>query len=312
VLELLLFFLGSRGILDTLSGGMYRELSFHLLSRLVLGIGPGMPNSLLLQTQAASHLVVCAFLLFYMINKGSRGRANVAILAVLFLLFLLVITNMSLLIFFLVAAGVWAIRATLKKRIWAILAIGVITAVFYDQILLVFLYRVSTDGAIDPDLLNYYLYFFTIPIVNLADAGGMQFFFGHGMDTVELESGEIGAVTIAFVGGVYVVVLLFAWLGCILLEAFGSYRRFFKSPDPVTQSWISLLFVNLVLCTAWALSTGHYMIILIPGGTHLFAFSLAIVIGINHHLKMLRKTPARSALPVLPRERPAGESPRAG
>jgi hypothetical protein len=307
VFELLLFSLDARSVLETLSGGRYRELSFHLLSKLILNIGNGMPNSLLLQAQAASHLVGSAYVLFYLASDAARSRGNVAILAALFVLFLLVMTNMSMLVFFIAAVAVWVIRASVRTKFSALLVIVAFMAIFSDRILPVVLYRFYDGSTLDPYLLDYYLWYFTVPITNLADARPLELLFGHGMDTDMLESGEIGVVTMAFIGGVYVIGLMFAWFAGIAIAGFRSYRKFRNARDPQTAAWTSLLFVNLVLCAAWALSTGHYMIAIIPGGMHLFAFGLAIVIVAHNRLRKSQPARPRKVAYATPLPQPYGE-----
>lgn len=291
VFELLMFYFDSGHIFQSLSGHRYRELTFYLLRF----IGTGAPNSLLLQTQAASHLVGSAFFLFYLASYGKRGLVNVATLLLLFLLFVLLITNMSLLIFVLLALAVWMIKTNLKSRISVLLILMSVTYILFDEILSIVLYRVYGGNQ---DLFDDYLWRFTVPISNILNAPPLQLLFGHGIDTEALESGELGFATMAFVGGVYVIVLLFVWLSRILIVGFMRYQRLKNDRDPIVAAWRSLLFLNIILCAAWAMSTAHYMIILIPGGMHLFAFSLAIVITANGRLRKLRPRRAWQELPA--------------
>ncbi len=289
VFELLMFYFDARSIFHILSGDRYREFPFHLLSTIVLNMGNGAPNSFLLQTQAASHLVGCAFLLFYLASYDKRNGIDLTILFLLFLLFLLLITNMSLLVFVILAAAVWMIKATPKTKILASLSLISAGYIFFDEFARIILYRVYSEGSLNQRLFEEYLWYFTVPITNVLDAHPLQLVFGHGPDKDALESGELGFATMAFIGGVYPIGLLFIWLAAILIAGLIWYRRTRNTRDSTVAGWRSLLFINIVLCSAWAMSTGHYLIVLISGGMHLFAFSLAIVITAIGRLQKLRQ-----------------------
>jgi hypothetical protein len=290
--ELLMYFLDLQSVFRMIAGDRYRELPFHLLGRLALDIGNGAPNSLLLQAQAASHLVVCALLFAYLASAGKRGVRDWLVLIGLLLLFLLLITNTSLLILVVLAFALWVVRSSWSARVVGLMLALLAAWILQDQLLSIVLYRVQ-----EQQLLDLYIWYFTVAFSNVWDAQLMQFLFGHGVDRDALESGELGFVTVAFIGGVYVVGLLSIWLLSILGRGLLTYRRNRNSADPDAAAWSALLFVGVVLSVAWIMSTAHYLILLIPGGLHLFAFGLAIVIRASTELAKRRVRVARKIAP---------------
>jgi len=284
IIELLLFYFDLRYVLSALSGDRYRDIYFALLVRIDPRFGNFAPNSMLLQGQAAGHLVMAAFLLFYLASGGKPGRSNFLVLTLLFLLFFVVTSNTSLVILIILFAAIWMIRANLYVKVLTMLLLPLIAYLFLDAFLPTIFYQFYEGGALAQSF-DLYWWLLTIPFVNLLDAQPMQFFFGHGSDREALESGELGFATVAYIGGVYVVGLLFIWLSSILIAGFMRYQRFRNARELNVAAWSSLLFVNIILCAAWALSSAHYLIVLIPGGMHLFAFSLAIVITANSRLR---------------------------
>jgi len=218
-------------------------------------------------------------LLAYLASAGRRRVRDWFVLIGLFLLFLLLITNTSLLILVVLAFALWVFRASWSARVVGLMLALLAAWILQDQLLSIVLYRVQ-----EQQLLDLYIWYFTVAFSNVWDAQLLQFLFGHGVDRDALESGELGFVTVAFIGGVYVVGLLSIWLLSVLVRGLLSYRRNRNSADPSAAAWSSLLFVCVVLSAAWIMSTAHYLILLIPGGLHLFAFGLAIVIRANTEL----------------------------
>ena len=276
VFELVMFYLDSRIIFDILSGGRYRELPFQLLSTIDSRLATGGPNSLLLQAQAASQLVVCAILLFYLAPVAKNGRNNPFILVLLLVLFLLVITNTSLLVFLTLGLVAWLIKTNVNyTKIAVVLIAALLGLVFFDQLVSILLYRISQGTAADDN----YVWYFTAPLSNLSSAELFQLLFGHGKDpAAPLESGELGFITVAFIVGVFMIGLIFSWVASLLAAGFIHYKKMAQTCDPTIPDWRALLLLNIFLSAAWVMSTAHYTVITIPGGTHLFAFSLAIVI----------------------------------
>ena len=286
IFELFMHYFGLGFVFQVLSGDRYRELAFHFLARIVPDIAYGLaPNSFLLQTQAASHLVASAFALLYLTSAGKRGRADVLVLFGLFLLFLVQITNTSLVVFALLAFAVWMLRASMTVRVSVLIIMLSVGWIFLDVVLAMVFYRVYDGGSIDQTLLDGYWWLFTVPITNLLDAQPLHLLFGHGMDRDALESGEVGLATLVFIGGVYLIGVLLIWLASVLIAGFMSYQRWRNARDADVAAWCSLLFASIVLSAAWAMSTAHYLIIIIPGGMHLFAFGLAIVITATARLR---------------------------
>lgn len=294
VVELILNVLDLRFVLHALSGDRYREFPFHLLGKVVLSADNAAPNSFLLQGQAASHLVASMFALVYLSANGHPGRGRGVLLLGLLVLFLLVISNTTFLIFALLAAAIWAIRATPATLLLTSIISVSIAWLFWDVLLAVVFYRVYDGTSIDYEFLDVYLHLFTVPFANILDARPMQLLFGHGGDRAALESGEVGFVTYVFIFGAYAVGLMFLWLAFELVAGFARYLRNKGSNDVIVSKWNSLLFVGIVLSAGWAMSTVHYLIVLIPGGMHLFAFGLAVVVTSGARLESIHRAGERA------------------
>lgn len=275
VFELVMFYFDSRFIFDILSGGRYRELPFQILGQIDSNIVTGGPNSLLLQAQAASQLVGCAILLSYL-ARDKNGRNNPYILILLLVLFLPVITNTSLLVFLILGVLAWLIKTNVNyTKIAVVLLTVLLGLIFFDQLVSVLFYRIAQGTAVD----DKYVWYFTAPLSNLSSAELFQLLFGHGKDpATPLESGELGFITVAFIVGVFMIGLIFIWVASLLAAGFIHYKKVGQTFDLKIHDWRALLLLNIFLCAAWVMSTAHYTVITIPGGTHLFAFSLAIVI----------------------------------
>ena len=189
-------------------------------------------------------------------------------------------------------------RTNLPTRLLAIFLMLPIAYLFLDEISSTILYQAYGSTSLGGNVFDLYLWLFTVPFSNIADAQPLQLFFGHGSDREALESGELGFATVAYIGGVYLVGLLFIWGMSILGAGLVRYQRSKNARDPIIAAWSSLLFVNIILCAAWILSAAHYLIVLIPGGLHLFAFGLAIVITANARLRKLWRRRAREEIPA--------------
>ncbi len=92
-----------------------------------------------------------------------------------------------------------------------------------------------------------------------------------------------------FSHGLFLVSLLVIAVSVLLGTGVIYYRKLRCNHHSEVNAWNTALIFNVIASLAWVLSMAHYTIAVQPGGRHLFAFNLAIVITAVSRLRKGRK-----------------------
>lgn len=293
ICELLTIYFGYRDIFVNLSNDRYKSNSIGFSRQIGLELDYG-ASSLLLQSQAAGHLVMSAFLFVYLALPRSNKLRSWCLLVFLFALFLLVITYTTFVIFAILLCVIWLAHNRLNyKSIAFIVTLASLAVFFSDYLISILFYKFSSGpGAFDRAFYEFHLRLWMEPLEKFRQLGSLEQLFGAGRVLAEisiLESGDFGIGVLLFSSGLYLVILLMVTASVLLVTGSVYYQRYRYSHYSEVNAWVPVLMFNVIASLAWVLSMSHYTIAVQEGGLHLFAFNLAIVITAVSRLRKGRK-----------------------
>ena len=247
------------------------------------GIKGGGANSLLLGSQSASMLTFFSLLWFSNVFIGDKFQD----------------VNIRRSLFFLVSLFLYPFVATMTVNVVGILLLFFLFFLFDNsklnkskyQILLLLLllllfdfiyelvfYRIKTKAAVQ----EYSEMIFLLPNMMLS-LDYFEIIFGSGRGSMTGKgirlSGDFGLMHIAYEAGFFFISLVFIVLSFVTINVL-RFVSFCKSNYPyhLTNPWVSLMSINLIIALGWFISLSHYTTSIETGGRFIFALHIALIL----------------------------------
>ncbi|MDO8291949.1 MAG: hypothetical protein Q7T29_03630 [Gallionella sp.] len=298
-LELFLKFVGYQDLLLSLFGAaknVTKMKNYNSAAFLqVLGFPDGFfgLNGMLLGSQSAGQVMVCAFIvsaLWYKYSplKGAKQWIFNAVALFAFLCAVNMTMVLTLAMVCLLMIYVIPFSRMKKTAIQLIVPLGVMS--FFSAVAALLFYRLSNY---DSDV-EIYAKAFRAPVETFFDFTLWELMFGLGRTEVRADAADFGLAMLASQVGFVFMVVVGLVLGNILISALRETRRVASwgaSLSLTEKKWLWLATVNALISFVFAMGLVHYTPSVELGGLQMFAFSIALTIISVRNLRSFRHPP---------------------
>lgn len=248
-------------------------------------------NGMLLGSQSAGQVMVCAFIvsaLWYKYSPFKGLKHWIFNVVALFAFLCAVNMTMVLTLAMVCLLMIYVIPFSRMKKtaIQLIVPLGVMS--FFPAVAALLFYRLSNY---DSDV-EIYMSAFRAPVETLFDFTLWELMFGLGRTEVRASAADFGLGMLASqVGFIFVIVVGFV-LGRIIVSALRETRRvapWGANLSLTEKKWMWLATVNALISFVFAMGLVHYTPSIELGGLQMFAFSIALTIISVRNLRGFRR-----------------------
>lgn len=295
-LELFLRLVGYQDLLLSLFGAAQNVTKMKNYNSAAFLQAIGLPdgffglNGMLLGSQSAGQVMVCAFIVSALWYRYSplRGAKHWTFNSVALFAFLCAVNMTMVLTLAMVCLLMIYVIPFSRIKQTAIQLIVPLGAVFsFSTLVALLFYRISNY---DRDV-EIYLDAFGAPIETFFDFTLWELMFGLGRNEVRADAADFGLAMLASQVGFVFMIIVGLVLGSILISALRETRRVTSRNTNLSlteKKWVWLATVNALISFVFAMGLVHYTPSIELGGLQMFAFSIALTVISVRNLRGFR------------------------